>query len=58
MSNQLVDNGIDVPHIDGASAGIIANAGAVTGEAATNLKGVDDCVPTVDKRPKVKKWVA
>ena len=58
MSKQLVDNGVNVPHIDGASAGIIANAGAVTGEAATNLKGVDDCVPTVDKRPKVKKWVA
>jgi branched-chain amino acid transport system substrate-binding protein len=58
MSKQLVDNGVDVPHIDGASAGIIANAGAVTGEAATNLRGVDDCVPTVDKRPKVKKWVA
>ena len=58
MSKQLVDNGVDVPHIDGASAGIIANAGAVTGEAATNLRGVDDCVPAVDKRPKVKKWVA
>ncbi len=58
MSKQLVDNGVTVPHIDGASAGIIANAGAVTGDAATNLKGVDDCVPTADKRPKVKKWVA
>jgi branched-chain amino acid transport system substrate-binding protein len=58
MSKQLVDNGVTAPHIDGASAGIIANAGAVTGDAATNLKGVDDCVPSVDKRPKVKKWVA
>ena len=58
MSKQLVDNGVTAPHIDGASAGIIANAGAVTGDAATNLKGVDDCVPTADKRPKVKKWVS
>jgi ABC-type branched-subunit amino acid transport system substrate-binding protein len=58
MSKQLVDNGVNVPHIDGASAGIIANSGAVTGAAATNLKGVDDCVPTADTRPKVKKWVA
>jgi branched-chain amino acid transport system substrate-binding protein len=58
MSKQLVDNSVNVPHIDGASAGIIANAGAVTGASATNLKGVDDCVPTADKRAKVKKWVA
>ena len=58
MSKQLVDNGVNVPHIDGASAGIIANAGAVTGASATNLKGVDDCVPSADTRPKVKKWVA
>jgi branched-chain amino acid transport system substrate-binding protein len=58
MSKQLVDNGVNVPHVDGASAGIIANSGAVTGDAATNLRGVDDCVPTADKRSKVQKWVA
>ena len=51
MSKQLVDNGVTVPHIDGASAGIIANAGAVTGDAATNLKGVDDCVPDGRQAP-------
>lgn len=58
FAQQLVDNGIDVPHVDGASAGIAVASGSVTGEAATNLNGVDDCVPTVSKNSKVKKWVA
>ena len=58
MSNQLVDNDINVPHVDGASAGIIAAGGVVKNKAATNLKGTDDCVPTADKRSKVKKWVS
>ena len=58
ISNQLVDNDINVPHIDGASAGIIAAGGVVKDKAATNLKGTDDCVPTADKSSKVKKWVS
>jgi branched-chain amino acid transport system substrate-binding protein len=58
ISNQLVDNGINVPHVDGASAGIIAAGGIVKDKAATNLKGTDDCVPTADKSSKVKKWVS
>ena len=58
MSKQLIDNGVTVPHIDGASAGIIANAGAVTGDSAKNLKGVDDCVPSASKSAKVQKWVS
>ena len=58
MSNQLVDNGINVPHVDGVSAGIIAAGGIVKDKAATNLKGTDDCVPTADKRSKVKKWAS
>jgi branched-chain amino acid transport system substrate-binding protein len=57
FSKQLIDNGIDIPHVDGASAGISVQSGAITGKAATNLTGVDDCVPTLDKRAKVKKWV-
>jgi branched-chain amino acid transport system substrate-binding protein len=57
FAKQLIDNGIDIPHVDGASAGISVQAGAITGKAATNLTGVDDCVPTLDKRGKVKKWV-
>jgi branched-chain amino acid transport system substrate-binding protein len=57
FAKQLIDNGVDVPHVDGASAGIAVQSGAVRGKAASNLTGVDDCVPTKDKRPKVKKWV-
>jgi ABC-type branched-subunit amino acid transport system substrate-binding protein len=57
MSNQLVANGVNVPHVDGASAGIQAAAGAVKGAAATNLKGVDDCVPTDQTDKQSKKFV-
>ena len=57
FSKQLIDNGIDIPHVDGASAGISVQSGAIRGKAATNLTGVDDCVPTKDTRAKVKKWV-
>jgi branched-chain amino acid transport system substrate-binding protein len=57
FAKQLIDNGIDVPHVDGASAGISVRGGAIRGKAAANLTGVDDCVPTQDKRSKVKKWV-
>jgi ABC-type sugar transport system substrate-binding protein len=58
MANALVAQGINVPNVDGASASLIANGGLVKGAAATNLKGVDDCAPTVSKNPTVKKWVA
>lgn len=47
-ANQLVENGIDVPHLDGASSGIAILSGAVRGKAAENLYGVDDCVPAQD----------
>jgi branched-chain amino acid transport system substrate-binding protein len=57
FAKQLIDNGVDIPHVDGASAGIAAQSGSVQGKAATNLTGVDDCVPTKDKRSKVKRWV-
>ena len=40
MSNTLVANGVNVPHVDGASASIIAGAKVVQGPAATNLNGV------------------
>jgi len=58
MSNQLVANGVNVPHVDGSSAGIQAAAGAVKGAAATNLKGVDDCVPTDTSTKQAKKFVS
>jgi ABC-type branched-subunit amino acid transport system substrate-binding protein len=57
MSNALVANGVNVPHVDGASAGIQAAAGLVKGPAATNLKGVDDCVPTDQTDKKSTKFV-
>jgi len=57
FAKQLIDNGINIPHVDGASAGISVQSGAIRGKAATNLTGVDDCVPTKDTRAKVKKWV-
>jgi branched-chain amino acid transport system substrate-binding protein len=57
FAKQLIDNGIDIPHVDGASAGISVQSGAIRGKPATNLTGVDDCVPTKDKRSRVKKWV-
>lgn len=47
-ANQLVENGIDVPHLDGASSGIAILSGSVRGKAAENLYGVDDCVPAQD----------
>jgi branched-chain amino acid transport system substrate-binding protein len=58
FAQQLIDNGIDVPHVDGASAGIAVASGAVTGDAAVNMRGVDDCVPTVSKSKKVQNWVS
>ena len=57
MANQLVANGVNIPNVDGASAGIQAAAGAVKGAAATNLKGVDDCVPTDQTDKQSKKFV-
>jgi branched-chain amino acid transport system substrate-binding protein len=58
MSNQLVQNGVNVPHVDGASASLIANGGVVKNEAATNLKGVDDCVPFAQTDKRSKKFTA
>ena len=50
VANQLVQNGIKAKHADGASSGLAVASGSVKGEAATNLYGVDDCVPTEDSR--------
>jgi branched-chain amino acid transport system substrate-binding protein len=44
-ANQMVDNGLDVPHLDGASAEISVLAGAAKGKAAEKMYGVDDCWP-------------
>jgi len=51
FATQMVDNGVDIPIMGGASAALAIAAGGVTGPAATNLLGIDDCVPVVDPRP-------
>jgi branched-chain amino acid transport system substrate-binding protein len=58
MANALVAQGINVPHVDGASASLIANAKLVQGQAATNLHGLDDCLPTASTNKVTKAWVA
>jgi branched-chain amino acid transport system substrate-binding protein len=56
VANQLVQNGIKAKHADGASSGLAVASGSVKGEAATNLYGVDDCVPTEDTRPAARQF--
>jgi branched-chain amino acid transport system substrate-binding protein len=58
LANQLIQNGVTVPHVDGASAGIEVNAKAVTGDALKVFSGVDDCVPVADKSPAAKKFLS
>jgi branched-chain amino acid transport system substrate-binding protein len=56
LANQLVQNGVTVPHVDGASAGIEVNAKVVQGEALKHFSGVDDCVPVDDKSTAAKNF--
>ncbi|HZP28774.1 MAG TPA: ABC transporter substrate-binding protein [Acidimicrobiia bacterium] len=56
LANQLVQNGVNVPHVDGASAGIEVNAKVVQGDALKVFSGVDDCVPVADKSAAGKKF--
>jgi branched-chain amino acid transport system substrate-binding protein len=58
LANQLIQNGVNVPHVDGASAGIEVNAKAVTGDALKVFSGVDDCVPVDDKSSAAKKFLS
>ena len=58
LANQLVENGVDKPHLATASAGVEASAKAVTGKALSNLRGVDECAPQTDKAPAAKKFLA
>jgi len=57
FANQLIQNGVDVPHIATSSAGVEANAKVVTGQALANLRGVDECAPESDPSPAAKKFV-
>jgi branched-chain amino acid transport system substrate-binding protein len=58
LANQLVQNGVDVPHVATISAGVEATAGVVKGEALKNLRGVDECAPQTDKSAGAKKFLA
>ena len=54
LANELVANGVSVPHVATAGAGIEADAKALTRAALANLRGVEDCAPRVDKGSQAK----
>jgi branched-chain amino acid transport system substrate-binding protein len=49
FSNQLIENGVKVPHLDGSSSSIAIASGNVSAEAADMLYGVDDCAPALEQ---------
>jgi branched-chain amino acid transport system substrate-binding protein len=49
LANQLVQNGVTAPDVDGSSTGIEVNAGVIAGQAATQMRSIDDCNPTSPK---------
>jgi branched-chain amino acid transport system substrate-binding protein len=49
FANQLIENGVEVPHFDGSSSGLAYASGQLQDAARDNLYGVDDCVPTIDQ---------
>jgi branched-chain amino acid transport system substrate-binding protein len=57
LANQLVQNGVNVPHVATISAGVEATAGVVKGDALKNLRGVDECAPQTDKSAGAKKFL-
>jgi branched-chain amino acid transport system substrate-binding protein len=54
FANQLIENDVKVPHLDGSSAGIGFASGNIEPAALEFLHGVDDCVPTIEQ----KEWAA
>jgi branched-chain amino acid transport system substrate-binding protein len=48
MFNQAADNGLNVPIMGGASAGLAIATKNVKGPALANVLGIDDCVPVAD----------
>ena len=57
LANQLVQNGVTAPHVDGASTGIEVNAGVITGQAADLIKSIGDCNPLDPKTAQQKKFL-
>jgi branched-chain amino acid transport system substrate-binding protein len=52
LFNQLADNGVDVPVMTGAIAGLATATGSVKPDGIKNLYGFDDCAPAVEDRAK------
>ncbi|MCU1374875.1 MAG: hypothetical protein JWO68_2161, partial [Actinomycetia bacterium] len=52
LFNQLADNGVDVPVMTGAIAGLATSTGSVKPAGIKDLYGFDDCAPAVEDRAK------
>jgi branched-chain amino acid transport system substrate-binding protein len=48
LFNQMADNGLNVPIMTGAIAGLATNTKSVSAEGVKNLYGFDDCAPAVE----------
>ena len=53
LFNQAADNGLNVPIMGGASAGLAIATKQVKANALANALGIDDCVPVADTTNKV-----
>ena len=53
LYNQMADNGLNVPAMGGASAGLAIATKQVKANALPNALGIDDCVPVADTTNKV-----
>lgn len=52
LFNQMADNGLNVPIMTGAIAGLATNTQSVSAEGVKNLYGFDDCAPAVESQAK------
>ena len=50
LFNQMADNGLNVPIMTGAIAGLATATGSVNPDAIKNLYGFDDCAPAVESQ--------
>jgi branched-chain amino acid transport system substrate-binding protein len=50
LFNQMADNGLNVPIMTGAIAGLATNTKSVSAEGVKNLYGFDDCAPAVEEQ--------
>ncbi len=54
FGNQLIENGLAIPHVAGASAGFAFLSGNLSDDARDLLYGVEDCLPTLQNE----EWAA